>query len=49
VDLEEAKAIMLPRGCTDQQVEMLFHKADKNNDNKLDYSEFAAFWDIPIN
>lgn len=49
VDLDEVNAKMLPKGCTPQQVEALFRQADKDQDNLLSYSEFAAFWDIPIN
>lgn len=49
VDLAEAKAIMVPRGCTDAQVEALVNMADRDHDGKLNYSEFATFWDIPIN
>jgi len=49
VGLDEVNAKMLPKGCTPQQVEALFRQADKDQDNQLNYSEFAAFWDIPIN
>jgi len=49
VDVDEAKAIMVPRGCTEAQVEALVRKADRDRDGRLNYSEFAAFWDIPIN
>lgn len=49
VDLDEVEAKMLPKGCTVQQVEALFQQADKDRDNRLNYSEFASFWDIPIN
>jgi len=49
VDVDEAKAIMVPRGCTEAQVEALVRKADRDRDGRLNYSEFASFWDIPIN
>ena len=49
VDVAEAQAVMVPRGCTPAQVASLVTHADRDHDGRLNYSEFATFWDIPIN
>lgn len=40
---------MVPKGFTEGQVETLMRKYDADGDGRLNYEEFAVFWDIPIN
>jgi len=48
VDFEEAKAKMGPKGFSDADIQNFFDKYDQDKDGKLNYTEFAKFWDIPI-
>ena len=48
VDFEEAKAKMGPKNFTDSDIQAFFDKYDQDKDGKLNYIEFAKFWDIPI-
>eukprot|EP00918_Siedleckia_nematoides_P074514 GHVU01162809.1.p1 GENE.GHVU01162809.1~~GHVU01162809.1.p1 ORF type:complete len:273 (-),score=42.03 GHVU01162809.1:3325-4086(-) len=49
VDPQEAQTYMVPRGFQADEVQRLVHKYDRDGDGKLNYHEFARFWDIPIN
>lgn len=48
VDLAEATSIMVSKGVSADKVEVLFRRADANNDGFLDYTEFAVFWDVSV-
>jgi len=48
VDFDEATSFMVSRGVSPDKAEELFRKADTNSDARLDYTEFAIFWDIPL-
>jgi len=48
VDMNEMVGVLEPKGFTPEQVQVLIQKHDSDGDGRLNYSEFAAFWDIPI-
>lgn len=49
IDPDEAKDVLLPKGYSEQQVEDRFGQFDRDRDGLLNYQEFAAFYDIPLN
>ena len=49
IDPDEAKAVLLPKGYTEQQIEDRFAQFDRDRDGLLNYHEYAAFYDVPIN
>ena len=48
VDLSEATAMMATKGVSADKVEVLFRRADIDQDNRLNYTEFAIFWDVSV-
>ena len=48
IAFEEAQAEMLKRGLTEQEIINIFMKFDSDGDGKLNRTEFAVFWDVPI-
>ena len=49
IDPDEAKAVLLPKGYSEQQIEDRFAQFDRDRDGLLNYHEYAAFYDVPIN
>jgi len=48
VDFMEAKDKMCSKGFTDDDIAAFFAKYDEDGDGRLNYTEFAKFWDIPL-
>ena len=48
VEFEEIKKKMSPQGFSDADIRIFFDKYDLDKDGRLNYTEFAKFWDIPI-
>jgi calmodulin len=48
VTFVEAKAVMGPKGFSDEDIQTMIAKYDEDKDGRLNYTEFACFWDIPL-
>ena len=48
VSFPEMKAVMGPKGFPDSEIAVMLDKYDTDGDGRLNYVEFARFWDIPI-
>ena len=49
IDPDEAKDVLLSKGYSEQKVDERFAKFDRDRDGLLNYTEFAAFYDVPLN